>query len=251
MSVPDPYKMLQVDPEAEVEVIEAAYRRLARKYHPDISPGPESLERMIAINQAWEQLRDPVRRAAVDQARGHANGAAAWAAAADARARTTHPDSRTGTTQREPPGAAPRAGFSSAGSVGAEASTPPGGPQPSFGSMSDPAFESAGPGAQQPPTAGRVPIGGSASGASIRPEGEGAAGPPPGNPSGSVLNFGRYAGWSIGEIARYDAEYLEWLDRMPIGRVYQHEIGETLRARGLRATQAPQERPRGGLFRRR
>ena len=33
------------------------------------------------------------------------------------------------------------------------------------------------------------------------PDGLGAAGPPPGRPSGSVLNFGRYAGWSIGEIA--------------------------------------------------
>ena len=35
MSRPDPYKTLQVDPEAEDEVIVAAYRRLARKYHPD------------------------------------------------------------------------------------------------------------------------------------------------------------------------------------------------------------------------
>ena len=33
-------------------------------------------------------------------------------------------------------------------------------------------------------------------------DGDGAAGPPPGNPSGTVLNFGRYAGWSLGEIAR-------------------------------------------------
>ena len=43
-------------------------------------------------------------------------------------------------------------------------------------------------------------------------------GPPPGRPSGSVLNFGRYAGWSLGEIARHDLEYIEWLDRAPIGR---------------------------------
>ena len=48
-------------------------------------------------------------------------------------------------------------------------------------------------------------------------QGDGAAGPPPGNPSGSVLTFGRYTGWSLGEIARTDLEYLEWLDRMPIG----------------------------------
>ena len=35
----DPYKVLQVDPEAEDEVIQAAYRRLAQKYHPDRQPG--------------------------------------------------------------------------------------------------------------------------------------------------------------------------------------------------------------------
>ena len=42
MSGPDPYKILQVDPEAEDEVIAAAYRRLARKYHPDTATGPEA-----------------------------------------------------------------------------------------------------------------------------------------------------------------------------------------------------------------
>ena len=36
----DPYKILQVDPEAEDEVIQAAYRRLARKYHPDLRRAP-------------------------------------------------------------------------------------------------------------------------------------------------------------------------------------------------------------------
>ena len=46
-------------------------------------------------------------------------------------------------------------------------------------------------------------------------EGFGAAGPPPGRPSGTVLNFGRYAGWSLGEVARHDIEYIEWLDRAP------------------------------------
>ena len=38
----DPYKVLQVDPEAEDEVIQAAYRRLARKYHPDLADTPEA-----------------------------------------------------------------------------------------------------------------------------------------------------------------------------------------------------------------
>ena len=54
---PDAYKILQVDPEAEDEVIAAAYRRLARKYHPDVAAGAEAAARMAAINEAFEVLR--------------------------------------------------------------------------------------------------------------------------------------------------------------------------------------------------
>ena len=63
----DPYKVLQVDPEAEDEVIHAAYRRLARKYHPDVNAGPDGSARMASINAAWELLGDPLRRAAFDR----------------------------------------------------------------------------------------------------------------------------------------------------------------------------------------
>ena len=66
---PDPYKILQVDPEAEDEVIQAAYRRLAQKYHPDRSTGQEAIDRMVAINAAWETIGDPKRRASFDLAR--------------------------------------------------------------------------------------------------------------------------------------------------------------------------------------
>jgi hypothetical protein len=84
-----------------------------------------------------------------------------------------------------------------------------------------------------------------------RPQGEGAAGPPPGSPHGSVLNFGRYAGWSLGEIGRVDLEYLEWLDRTPIGRIYQGEIDELLRSSGRRVTAPTADKAQRGLFRRR
>jgi hypothetical protein len=47
---------------------------------------------------------------------------------------------------------------------------------------------------------------------------------PPGRPSGSVLDFGRYAGWSLGQIATADPVYLEWLARTPIGRSFNREI---------------------------
>ncbi len=83
-----------------------------------------------------------------------------------------------------------------------------------------------------------------------RAQGYGAAGPPPGSPSGSILTFGRYAGWSLGEIARRDIEFLEWLDRMPIGRPHRDEIDALLRRAGRRRT-APSEPERRGLFRRR
>jgi hypothetical protein len=82
-------------------------------------------------------------------------------------------------------------------------------------------------------------------------DGFGAAGPPPGNPSGSVLNFGRYSGWSLGEIARRDVDYVEWLDRMPIGRPYRHEIDPILRKAGRRRSGAAESTERRGLFRRR
>jgi len=82
-------------------------------------------------------------------------------------------------------------------------------------------------------------------------DGYGAAGPPPGNPSGTVLPFGRYAGWSLGEVARRDIDYVEWLDRMPIGRPYREEIDELLRKAGRRRSVPAADLQRRGLFRRR
>ncbi|MSP11541.1 MAG: hypothetical protein EXR62_01155 [Chloroflexi bacterium] len=63
------YRILQVDPAAEPEVVEAAYRRLARKYHPDVNPALDASDRMKYINLAWEILRDPARRQAYDRQR--------------------------------------------------------------------------------------------------------------------------------------------------------------------------------------
>jgi len=101
-------------------------------------------------------------------------------------------------------------------------------------------------------TSGRSTVGGTYDPSTMRaPEGHGAAGPPPGSPSGTVLNFGRYAGWSLGEIARIDIEYLEWLDRVPIGRLYQGEIDRLLRTAGRRRSAPAQQSDKRGLFRRR
>ncbi len=68
-STPDYYKILQVDPLAEAEVIEAAYRRLARKYHPDVYSGPDAAERMRELNLAYSVIGNPAKRRAYDLAR--------------------------------------------------------------------------------------------------------------------------------------------------------------------------------------
>ncbi len=49
--------------------------------------------------------------------------------------------------------------------------------------------------------------------------------------SGTVLDFGRYEGWTIGQLASRDPEYLLWLERTPIGRPLRAEIEAALAAR--------------------
>jgi curved DNA-binding protein CbpA len=52
----------------------------------------------------------------------------------------------------------------------------------------------------------------------------GSAGAPVGPPEGSVIDFGRYRGWTLGQIRRADPDFLEWLVRAPAGRQYRKEI---------------------------
>lgn len=65
----DYYETLQVSPKAEPEVIEAAYKRLALKYHPDLNATPEATRRMQELNAAYAVLSNPERRAEYDQER--------------------------------------------------------------------------------------------------------------------------------------------------------------------------------------
>ncbi len=65
----DLYDILQVAPHAEPEVIESAYRRLARKYHPDVNPAADAHERMRVLNHAYEILSNPTERARYDSQR--------------------------------------------------------------------------------------------------------------------------------------------------------------------------------------
>lgn len=57
--VSDPYKVLGVPPTASDDEIQKAYRRLVKKYHPDVNPGDENAERkMREINAAYDQIRN-------------------------------------------------------------------------------------------------------------------------------------------------------------------------------------------------
>ena len=206
----DAYKILQVHPEAEDEVIQAAYRRLARKYHPDLAESADAEGRMAAINAAWELLGTPGSRAAYDRSLG------------------------TGLSGRS----------TTDGSSGTAPGTPPLGTAPP---RTPPLPETV----SRDWTSGRSDHGGGFDESMRAAQGLGAAGPAPGRPSGSVLYFGRYAGWSLGEIARHDLEYIEWLDRAPIGRNFREEVDGILRSAGRRKSADAEATDRRGLFRRR
>jgi len=143
----DHYRTLQVDPAADPEVIQAAYRVLARKLHPDLTGDESGMKR---LNSAWDVLRDRARREAYDAER----------------------MTRVAPTDQ----------------------------------AAAPFVKNA-----------------------VKPLVEDHAGPPPGNPFGPVVTFGRYEGWSIGEIARFDKPFLEWLRGVPAGRHLQHSIDAMLR----------------------
>lgn len=137
----DAYRVLQVHDEAEDVVIQAAYRALARLYHPDgLTP---DTGRMASLNEAYELVRDPARRRAYD-----------------ARRRMTR-------AHAVPIVNAPH----------------------------------------------RVQAGASYPGDAV---------------TNRVLDFGRYAGWSIGDLARHDPDYLRWLCRHSSGLRFRDAIVRVL-----------------------
>jgi hypothetical protein len=72
------YQLLQVDPLADPEVITAAYRRLAVKYHPDTNGSSANAKaNMQALNEAYAVLSDPVERTAYDRRLAAASATAA------------------------------------------------------------------------------------------------------------------------------------------------------------------------------
>ncbi|HUM08079.1 MAG TPA: J domain-containing protein [Acidocella sp.] len=72
----DPYKVLGVKKEATADEIRSAYRKLAKKHHPDLNPGNKAAEEKFkAVSQANDILSDPEKRARYDRGEIDASGA--------------------------------------------------------------------------------------------------------------------------------------------------------------------------------
>lgn len=69
MQFKDYYDILGVKPDATEAAIKSAYRKLARKYHPDVSKEAGAEEKFKSVNEAYEALKDPAKRRAYDQVR--------------------------------------------------------------------------------------------------------------------------------------------------------------------------------------
>ncbi len=67
MEFKDYYEIMGVSRDATQDEIKRAYRKLARKYHPDVSKEPDAEEKFKQLGEAYEVLKDPEKRAAYDQ----------------------------------------------------------------------------------------------------------------------------------------------------------------------------------------
>ncbi|MCX7142774.1 MAG: DnaJ domain-containing protein [Proteobacteria bacterium] len=74
MKYKDYYKVLGIERSADIDAIKKAYRKLAHKYHPDVSKDPAGEEKFKEIADAYQTLKDPEKRAAYDQLGSHQPG---------------------------------------------------------------------------------------------------------------------------------------------------------------------------------
>jgi len=149
----DPYQILQVSPTAEQEVLHAAFRALAMKYHPDRDASARAARRMMELNQAYAMVREPELR-------------------------TQHDRSRRRTTF-DPASIPP---------MNSRSVTPP----PQHRTMN-----------------GKVAA------------------------NVTKLDSGRYAGWTLTDLAKHDPDYLKWLSRHSSGLRYRKEISLILGSKAV------------------
>src|SRR5436190_21692656 len=74
MKYKDYYAILGVKRDAGADDIKTAYRKLARKYHPDVSKEKDAEEKFKEMSEAYETLKDPEKRAAYDELGTHRPG---------------------------------------------------------------------------------------------------------------------------------------------------------------------------------
>jgi len=74
MEFKDYYEILGIEPEADAKAVKTAYRRLARKYHPDVSTEREAEKHFKEVAEAYEVLSDDTKRAEYDQLRRSGGG---------------------------------------------------------------------------------------------------------------------------------------------------------------------------------
>lgn len=164
---------------------------------------------MVLVNWAWEILSHPELRSRHDREHG-----------IEHRPTTSAPEAHPPATWSAPDGAGGSADMS--------------------GTVSGAGPDSPGFGGRRPPIR-RMGADGRVIEWRRAPDGTGGAGEPPGRPSGTILPFGRFIAWSIGEIARTDPGYLEWLDQRPDGKPYRVEIDATLKRLGWRQQPASRD----------
>lgn len=188
------YQVLMLDPEVDADLLKTVYRRLVQRYQSPLDRSGTAMQRLQAVEEAYAVIGDPYRRARYDAQLEERMWDAEPAATS-----VTHPVA----TPVAVPVATPVA-FSRA-TPGAFSRATPG------------AFSRATPG-PQPVTRTTFPV------VSQRQSSTRSV-------QVSVLDFGRYAGWSLRQLAARDPDYLEWLLRSPGGRQYRAEITALLEPR--------------------